>query len=75
MMNKANWKIKGPSDLYDILLTIKNGLPGGGQVGCTWITKKQCKETGIEWSFVQNSVHILGLKMNRQGPLGYLISK
>lgn len=74
-MVKTNHQVNGPSDLYGLMLEIKNGMPGGGTRGCTWITKKQAKLVNIPWSFVEQSVQILGLTMNRDGKLGYLISK
>ncbi len=70
-----NSSIQGPADLYDLMLEVKNGCKNGSTRGCTWITKKQAKEFGISWKFVQQSVQILGLKMNRDGRFGYLISK
>ena len=70
-----NSKIEGPADLYDLMLEVKNGIPGGGTRGCTWFTKKQAKQVGIKWSFVEQSVQVLGLALKRHGNSGYLISK
>lgn len=65
--------IQGPSDLYDQMLEVKNGRPDGGTRGFTHITKKQAKSCGIEWSFVEMSCQILGLKLQRHASLGYSI--
>lgn len=69
-----NPDIKGASDLYNLMLEVKNGMPNGGKRGSVWITKKQAKLLGIEWSFVENSAKLLGLKIGQQGTLGYAIS-
>lgn len=70
-----NSSIQGPADLYDLMLEVKNGCANGSKRGCTWITKKQAKEVGIDWSFVEQSVQILGLKMQRHARFGYSIFK
>ena len=74
-MQNTNKQVKGASDLYNLMLEIKIGLPSGSIRGCTWFTKQQAKQIGIQWSFVEQSVHILGLKMVRDGRNGFLISK
>lgn len=62
--------LSGPADLYEVLLNIKNKA-----VGCFTLTKKQAKQAGIEWSFVENACKILGLKLsNKTGRLGHNIS-
>lgn len=70
-----NHSIKGASDLYNEMLEVKNGMPNGCIRGFTSITKKQAKEIGIKWSFVENSAAILGLKIEKHGKYGYSISK
>lgn len=75
MATGHNHYIKGASDLYALMLEVKNGMPNGGIRGFVHITKKQAKECGIEWSFVENSVQILGLQIERHARLGYSISK
>ena len=69
-------KLQGPVDLYRVLLTIKNGFANGkATLGCYAITKAEAKRAGIKWSFVINSVEVLGLKIeNRHGRHGHMIS-
>lgn len=74
-MQNTNHQVKGASDLYGLMLEIKNGMANGATRGCTWFTKKQAKQIGVQWSFVEQSVEILGLKMERDGRNGFLISK
>lgn len=69
-----NSEIKGASDLYNLMLEVKNGRPQGGTRGCIIFSKKQAKQLGIEWSFVENSATLLGLKVVRDGRWGYNIS-
>ena len=73
--NGNNNQVLGPSDLYGLMLEVKNGMANGCIRGCTWITKKQAKQVGIEWSFVEQSAQILGLKLERHARYGYMISK
>jgi|APGre2960657404_1045060.scaffolds.fasta_scaffold188526_2 hypothetical protein len=73
--NGNNSKIEGPTDLYELMLEVKNGMANGCIRGCTWITKKQAKQVGIKWSFVEQSAEILGLSLKRHGKIGYMISK
>lgn len=73
MTRATNHRIKGASDLYNQMLEVKNGIPGGGIRGFTYISKKQCRELGIEWSFVENSAKLLGLTVRRYAKLGYTI--
>ncbi len=73
-MNRAD-KLQGPAELYRVLLTIKNGFVNGCRIGCYSITKAQAKKAGIEWSFLENSCAVLGLKLgNRCGRYGHMIS-
>ena len=74
MKNSTNQAIAGAYDLYNLMLEIKNGMANGSRRGCTRFTKKQAKEIGIDWSFVEQSVIILGLTMKRDGCKGFLIS-
>ena len=69
-------KLQGPVDLYRALLTIKHGFANGkSTLGCYAITKAEAKRAGIEWSFVINSVEVLGLKIeNCHGRHGHMIS-
>lgn len=68
-------KLQGPADLYDQLLGLKNGFADGSTLGCYSITKGQAKAAGVEWSFVVQSVGVLGLEMsNRHGRHGHSIS-
>lgn len=69
----VNQAVNGPTDLYDQMLEVKNGRPGGGTRGFTHITKKQAKSCGIEWVFVECACQILGLKLERHAHLGYSI--
>ena len=69
-----NNAIKGASDLYSLMLEIKNGTPSSGR-GCTHITKKQAKELGIKWSFVENSCKLLNLELTRHGNYGFSIAR
>jgi hypothetical protein len=71
----TNHTINGAADLYEQMLEIKNGRADGGSRGCTWITKKQARALGIEWSFVESATNLLGLQINRDGRMGYQISK
>lgn len=73
-MQVINRSVAGPADLYEQLLEVKNGRPNGGKRGFTYITKKQAKACGIEWSFVEQSCQILELKLERHARLGYSIS-
>lgn len=69
-----NQSVKGPADLYDQMLEVKNGdMVSKGRRGFTHITKKQAKACGIEWSFVEQSCQILGLKLQRHARMGYII--
>ena len=70
-------KLAGPSDLYAAMLTVKNGFGNGvTKLGCYVLTKKQAKNAGIEWSFVEQSAQILGLSItNRAGKYGHSIIK
>lgn len=70
-------RLQGPTDLYRVLLTIKNGFGNGiTELGCYAITKAQAKQAGIKWSSVVDMVSILGLKMdNRCGRWGHTISR
>lgn len=69
-----NNEVKGASDLYRLMLEVKNGTPSGGKRGMVGFTKKQAATLKIEWSFVENSAKILGLKCERHGKYGYSIS-
>jgi hypothetical protein len=73
--NGNNPKIGGPSDLYRLMLEVKNGMANGSSRGCTWVTKKQAKQVGIKWSFVEQATEVLGLSLKRHGKIGYMISK
>jgi len=75
MTRATNPHIKGASDLYTEMLEVKNGTPEGGTRGFTYISKKQCGELGIAWSFVENSAEMLGLVIERHARLGYMISR
>jgi len=69
--------LKGPCDLYAVLLTVKNGFSNGvSKLGCYCFTKAEIKRSGIEWSFVVRSCELLGLKLeNRHGRLGHMVSR
>lgn len=59
------------TDLYAQLLQVKSGRRGSLQ-----ITKKHAKANGIEWSFVENSCEILGLKLTKDnGRIGYTATR
>lgn len=74
---KSAKNLQGPTDLYQVLLTIKHGFGNGiSTMDCYAITKADAKRAGIPWDFVINSVNLLGLKMgNRHGIYGHLISR
>ena len=75
MTRATNPSIEGSSDLYQQMLEVKNGTPTGGTRGFTYISKKQCGELGIAWSFVENSAQLLGLAIERHARLGYMICR
>ena len=75
MSRATNPSIHGASDLYQQMLEVKNGMPAGGTRGFTYISKKQCRELGIEWGFVENSAQILGLVVERHARFGYSIGR
>jgi hypothetical protein len=67
--------LKGPADLYEMLLVLKTGFSNGGTLGCYSITKAQAKRACISWEFVVSSCEVLGLKLsNRHGRWGHIIS-
>lgn len=71
---RAN-ELQGPSDLYAMLLVLKNGFGNGSTLGHYSITKTQAKRAGISWGFVVASCEVLGLKLdNRHGRYGHSIS-
>lgn len=74
MTARNNNEVKGASDLYNLMLEVKNGMPNGGKRGMIAFTKTQAEALKIEWSFVENSAKILGLKCERHGKYGYSIS-
>lgn len=70
-------KLQGPTDLYRVLLTLKNGFGNGvSTLGCYSITKAQAKQAGIKWEVLISMVRILDLKIsNRNGQWGHVISR
>jgi hypothetical protein len=48
-------KIEGPADFYAAMLEVKNG---GAKLA---LYKKEAKEVGVEWSFIEQAAAILGL--------------
>jgi hypothetical protein len=70
-------ELKGPSDLYAALLTVKNGFANGlTTLGCYCFTKAEIKRAGISWDFVVQSCELLGLRLeNRHGRRGHMVSK
>lgn len=75
-MQVVNSKIQGASDLYFEMVRVKNTeYKVGGCIPQTWITKKQCKDVGISWGFVEKSAEILGLKIEKNGRNGFSICK
>jgi hypothetical protein len=69
--------LAGPADLYQVLLTVKNGFGNGkSALGSYSFTKADIKRASIDWSFVANACEILGLKLtNRAGRYGHSVSK
>lgn len=59
-----------PSDIYAQMLEVKSGARG-----CMTLTKKDAKAGRVAWSFVESAASILGLKVDRDGRWGYLVSK
>jgi hypothetical protein len=80
-MQAANFvtaeNLQGPAALYEQLLALKTGFTNGAlPPGHYSITKAQAKAAGIEWSFVVQSVEVLGLQMsNRHSRYGHSISR
>ena len=66
--------LKGPSDLYEALLTVKHGFDNGSTLGHYAITKAQAKAAGINWKFIEESCEMLGLRIDsKHGRYGHMI--
>lgn len=63
-------KIQGATDLYEQMLAVQSG-----KFLCGAITKAHAKSVGIDWSFVEKSAALLGLKLFRDGSHGYSFRK
>jgi hypothetical protein len=46
-----------------------------GKRGCMTLTKKEAKAANLDWSFVENAASILGLKVQKNGRWGFLVSR
>lgn len=66
----SNQNIKGASDLYNLMVEVKNGTRG-----CIVFSKKECKALNMTWGFVEKSALVLGLTINKAGVHGFNISK
>ena len=60
-----------PSSIYAAMLEVK---ANDGRRGCFIIKKSECKSANVAWSFVESSAAILGLRIERNGVWGYVIS-
>ena len=60
---RAN-ELQGPSDLYAMLLVLKNGFGNGSTLGHYSITKTQAKRAGISWGFLFSSFELLCLNLD-----------
>lgn len=66
-------EIKSNEDLTKALVLLKRSE--GGPFNSVRLTKKHAKENGINWKHFENSVRILGLKLEVDNYAGHTVRK